>query len=73
MKQWLRGLLDSGDISARDVTEFYQSVVAFYVRAMEYALHNLPLKDELLRNASFTSFRSREDASFSQVEYFVAR
>ena len=40
---------------------------------MEYALENLPMKDEMLRNAAFVSFRSRESANFSQVEYFVER
>ena len=44
-----------------------------YVRALEYALENLPLKDDLLKNASFVSYKTRDDASFSQVEYFVDR
>ena len=39
---------------------------------LEYALDNLPLKDNLLKNASFVSYK-KEDASFSQVEYFVDR
>ena len=40
---------------------------------MEYALENLPMNDEMLRNAAFVSFRSRESANVSQVEYFVER
>ena len=44
-----------------------------YVRAMEYATKNLPLNDELLKNARFLDFHSRESASISQVEYFVNR
>ena len=46
---------------------------AFYVRAMEYSLANLPLNDEVLKNATFVHVPSREDASFAQVEYFVSR
>ena len=49
----LRKLLNEGDISAADQTKFYASVRAFYVKAMCYALENLPLKDPLLQNARF--------------------
>ena len=52
---------------------FYKSVRAFYVQAMKYALDNLPVKDPLLRNARFLSFKNKDDATFSQVEYFVER
>lgn len=69
----LQKLLEEGCISSTDVTMFYQTVRAFYVRAMEYAIHNLPLKDDLLKNASFVNFKSRENAQFCQVEYFVER
>ena len=72
-KLHLRKLLEEGDISPAQVTKFYQSARAFYVQAVKYALDNLPIKDYLLRNASFVSFKSREKASFSQVEYFVER
>ena len=60
----------------RDITQpnkFYRSVCSFYVRSMEYSLQNLPLKDDLLKNASFLNFTSRENATFTQVEYFVER
>ena len=40
---------------------------------MEYALENLPLKDQLLRNAKCLDFESKDSANFSQVEYFVQR
>lgn len=72
-KMRLRKLLDEGDISAAEATKFYAGARAFYVKAMEYALANLPLKDNLLRNAKFGSFKSRESARFSQVEYFIQR
>ncbi len=69
----LRKLLDEGDISPAQESKFYESARAFYVRAMEYALNNLPLHDDLLRNAKFANFSSRESASFAQLEYFVER
>ena len=68
-KRVLQKLLDDGEISSLQVTKFYKGVRAFYVRALEYALDNLPLKDDLLKNASFVSYKKREDTSFSQVEY----
>ena len=50
-KRELQKLCNEGDLSPSQVTEFYKSVRAFYVRALEYALDNLPLKDEVLKNA----------------------
>ena len=41
------------------------------MRAMEYALDNLPLKDDLLKSARFTKFQDSKNASFSQIQYFV--
>ena len=38
----LRKLLEDGDISLSDITKFYQSVRAFYIQAMKYALDNVP-------------------------------
>jgi len=69
----VRKLFEEGDISKAQATKFYDGAPAFYVRAMEYALENLPMIDVTLRNAAFVSFRSRESANFSQVEYFVQR
>ena len=43
------------------------------MQAMEYALDNLPLKDELLRSAGFTNFQGRENASLSQIQYIVKK
>ena len=65
----IRKLLEEGDIGPHDTSMFYKSVRAFYVRAMKYALDNLPIKDPLLRNARFLSFKNKDDATFSQVEY----
>lgn len=73
-KRQLQKLLEDGEISSSQVTRFYEGVRAFYVRAFEYSLDNLPLKDDLLRNASFVNYKKRNlDILFSQVEYFVDR
>ena len=69
----LRKVLEDGDIGPCDEKKFYQSVRAVYVQAMKYALDNLPVKYTLLKNAKFVNFRVKEDATFSQVEYFVER
>ena len=48
-------------------------VIQFYVKAMGYALSNLPMNDEVLTNAKFVNVMSRDEASLAQVEYFVGR
>ena len=45
----------------------------FYIQAIKYALDNLPVKDALLKSAKFVDFRSEDNATFSQVEFFVER
>lgn len=69
----LRKLLEDGDITPAQVSKFYASARAFYTRAVEYALENLPLQDELLRNARLADFSRRETATFNEAEYFVQR
>ncbi|KAL5503193.1 hypothetical protein EMCRGX_G010106 [Ephydatia muelleri] len=41
--------------------------------AMNYALKNLPINDPMLINATFVNYDTKDDATFSQVEYFVQR
>ena len=72
-KSCVMKLYNEGDISQSQMTTFYASVRAFYVRAFEYALANLPLQDDLLKNATFVNFNSRENSTFTHVEYFVQR
>ena len=71
-RQRLNKLFREGDLSPTEKSKFLKSVRAFYIRAMEYSIANLPLND-LLRNAAFVHIPSREDARFTQVEYFVSR
>ena len=69
----IQKLLNEGDITNVQVNNFYEGVRAFYARALEYALDNLPMKDDLLINAKFVNFGLRNNALFSQVEYFIQR
>lgn len=64
-------LLDGGDVSQFDKVKLFKSIRAFYVEAMTYALENLPLRDNLLRNAKFLNFEAKDTANISQVGYFV--
>ncbi|XP_033115332.1 uncharacterized protein LOC117115582 [Anneissia japonica] len=70
-KTHLRQLLDS-DVSPSQASKYYNGVRAFYETAWQYALTNLPIKDDVLSNAKFTNVLTRENL-FSQVEYFVNR
>lgn len=72
-RQLLRKLEDEGDITTAQVRKFYQGVREFYCTAVEYALNNLPLKDEVLESACFLNFPTRETSLFAQVEFFVTR
>ena len=59
-KSRLQKLFNEGDISKTQMAKFYKSVRAFYTRAMEYGLANLPIKDDLLQNPTFANFKSKE-------------
>ena len=65
--------MNEGDITNLQITKFYEGVRAFYVRALEYVLDKLPLEDDLFINAKIVNFGLRNNALFSQVEYFVQR
>ena len=56
----LQRLLEDGEISPTQTSKFYASARPFYVQAMEYALVNHLLKNELLRNDKFLNFSSRK-------------
>jgi hypothetical protein len=65
--------LNNGDISDSNVKQFYKAVREFYMMKTECAISNLPLSDEVLPNASFTTFDGRENVLLSQVQFFVKR
>ena len=49
-KTHLCNLTEERDISLAQQSNFYKSVGALYVCALEYAISNLPLKDDLMQN-----------------------
>jgi len=66
----LRELERNGDATSHQLD---QAVRSFYVQATDYALQNLPMKDEILKNAKFANVPQREQAYFSQVERFIQK
>ena len=52
-------LENGGDITAAEVKKFYQAVCSFYTHATDYALKNLPLKDDILKNAKFANLTGK--------------
>lgn len=72
-QQQAKSLLDEGDISARQLSLFYDGVRAFFERAVEYSLKSLPLEDQLLQAATFVNFEQRATADPLHAEYFVNR
>ena len=69
----LNRLLEAGDITAQEVQLFQQAALAFLVRAVEYGLHNLPLKEALLKHAKFVDVQQRAECGVEDVLYFVDR
>ena len=72
-RQLLHKLVEEGDISHREVRMFYNAVRDFYITATDYALANLQVSDEVLKNAGFADFEKRESSLLSQVEFFIQR
>ena len=52
-------------------TQFFNDAKALLIRATEYLLKWCPLKDELIKYATWLDFKDRLDKSFNSVEYFV--
>ena len=52
----INSLLDQGDISERQKSNFYNACLEFHRTAFLYALDNFPLDDEFLKHARFLNF-----------------
>ena len=52
--------------------KFYLAAWQFYIAAADYALSNLPIKDDLLTNAESVYFPRRAEAAIAQVAYFIS-
>ncbi len=73
-RQKLVKLHNEGDLSNQEVQIFYEAIRSFYYStASSYAFKNLPISDEVLRNAQFVDFSHRLNSTFTQVLYFVSR
>ena len=69
-KTQLTKLFAEGGITHTQYSKFFKGVREFYMKPMGYALSNLPM-NEVLTNAKFVNVMSRDEASITQVEYFV--
>ena len=66
-------LLEEGDISASKFSSFFCAVREFFMHAIEYLLKWCPLKEELLKHATWIDFENRLDKGFCSVDYFIHR
>ena len=52
---------------------FQQAALAFLVRAVEYGINKLPLKEALLKHAKFVDVQQRAECGVEDALYFVDR
>ncbi|XP_073727861.1 uncharacterized protein [Misgurnus anguillicaudatus] len=69
----LNRLLDTGDVTPQHVQRFQKAALAFLVRAVEYALEKLPLREALLKHARFVDVQQRTECGIEDALYFVDR
>ncbi|KAJ8404444.1 hypothetical protein AAFF_G00337110 [Aldrovandia affinis] len=69
----LNKLLDAGDITSRQVEKFHEAALEFLMKAVQYALQKLPLREPLLKHARFVDVRQRAECGVEYALYFVDR
>lgn len=69
----LNRLLEAGEVTSQKAKQFQQAALAFLVRAVEYAMDKLPLKDALLKHARFVDVQLRAECGVEDALYFVDR
>lgn len=69
----LNRLLETGDITPQEVQLFQQVALAFLVRAVEYGINKLPLKEPLLKHAKLVDVQQRTECGVEDALYFVHR
>ncbi|KAF4101668.1 hypothetical protein G5714_018100 [Onychostoma macrolepis] len=69
----LNRLLEAGEVTSQKAQQFQQAALAFLVRAVEYAMDKLPLKDALLKHARFIDVQLRAECGVEDAQYFVDR
>ncbi|CAL8242182.1 unnamed protein product [Merluccius merluccius] len=66
----LNRLLEAGDITPQEVQLFQQAALVFLVRAVEYSISKLPLKEALLKHAKFVDVQQRAECGVEDALYF---
>ncbi|XP_034091651.1 uncharacterized protein LOC117559094 isoform X1 [Gymnodraco acuticeps] len=69
----LNRLLEAGDITPQEVQLFQQAALAFLVRAVEYGINKLPLKEAHLRHTRFVDVQQRTECGVEDALYFIDR
>ena len=69
-QQKVLSLLQHGDITSEQAAKFYSGVREFFEKAVEYAMKNLPLSDDLLKAAHCVNIQQRELLDRLHLEYF---
>ncbi|KAK1899065.1 Protein FAM200A [Dissostichus eleginoides] len=69
----LNRLLEAGDITPQEVQLFQQATLAFLVRAVEYGINKLPLKEALLRHTRCVDVQQRTECGVEDALYFIDR
>lgn len=59
-----------GGIGPSDVNKFMKGVRQYYESAAKY---KFPFDDEVLKHSKFVDFEDRENAEYTDVEYFLDR
>eukprot|EP00064_Thunnus_orientalis_P005874 superscaffoldBa00000593_g5888 len=72
-RAWLNQLLKAWDITAQQLQIFHTAALKLLMRAVEYALQSLPLRDPLLKHARFVDVRQRAECWVEDALYFVQR
>jgi len=61
------------EATSQKAQQFQQAALAFLVRAVEYAMDKLPLKDALLKHARFIDVHLKAECGVEDALYFVDR
>jgi hypothetical protein len=72
-RQKVHKLLDQGDISAGQHSNFFTAARLFHAKGAEYALQVLPVDDEVLQHAGVLNFLDKSKYSFTSVVYLADR
>ena len=69
----LRKKVEDGDLSEGQRDKFSETAVVFYTENLQYTLLKMGVDSSFWEIAQWIDFQSRQDAKWSQVEYFVEK